>query len=697
MVILRNAFTQQGVEGIDDIFAHDAFDGVPGMTKGLLGAGRYRPLSIATFAIEWELFGLDPGDEVEVTAKDSTKYIGRITAFETVEEQPSALVTYTDKRGTQQTDAIQLSALLTEQTALPLISHALNVLFFAACVLLLFLWLTELFSQTAFRSKEIIPLVTAVLFAAHPIHVEAVANIKGRDEILALLFGVLALLWTLRYAVGGRSTWLVLAAPAFLLALLAKESAYPLVAVVPAAALVFLKGDSRRRMMMASIPLLLIAVMGVLVRNRIVGFSLEESTELMNNPFLDATGDQRLATIFFVLGKYLRLLVFPHPLTNDYYPYHVALTTFGDPLTLAALVLNIGLGVYGVWLVFKKRHPLGFAILFYFLTLSIVSNLVLPVGTFMSERLVFIPSIGYCLALAWLLWWPAKAPVSAGRGVTALKDIPNTNPIGVLLMVVILAGYGFKTVTRNADWKDNFTLFTTDVKVSSGSAKANNAAGGVLFQAAKSVTDTAERRLILTQSMQYLERAVEIHPKYKPAWITLGNDYFYVNKGMDKVVKAYQRSGSDQAYKNLAIIANQAIDISRFDDAIYAYTALHEAFPTSAEYLVGLGRAYGQGRNDVNKAIQYLSQAVQLEPRNKEALKHLGTSHAIRAQLLTFSGRGAEAAPDLIAAISYFERAETLDPNDAVLLNNIATAYAQLGRNTEAELYRQKAARLGSR
>jgi len=696
IVILRNEFTQRGLVGVGDIFSHDAFDGA-GIAKGVLGPGRYRPLSIATFAIEWEFLGLKPGDEVDVTGEDGASYRGRIAAVQPVEERATAIVSYVDRGGQTRSAEVLLETMLIEQTSLPKVSHLLNVLLFASSVWVLFLVLRQLFAGSGNPVRELVPLFAAVLFAAHPIHAEAVANIKGRDEILALLFGMLALLWAIRFAKSGKGKWIALSVPAFLLALLAKESSYPLVAVVPIAAIVFMKDNVRRRMMTVTLPLLVTAVVGVLVRNSVVGFQMTESSELMNNPFLDATGEQRIATIFFVLGKYLQLLVFPHPLTNDYYPYHIALKTFADPQTLLALFLNLGLGIYGLWLTFSKKHPLGFAILFYFLTISIVSNIVLPVGTFMSERLVFIPSVGFCLAVTWLLSRIGKGQVATENFSAFLNGLVRNRPLGLAILVVVLAGYSFKTVTRNMNWKDNLTLFTKDIEVSHNSAKANNAAGGVLFHHAKTVTDSLERREILTRSMQYLERAVEIHPKYKPAWITLGNDYFYLGKDMSQVVHAYRQHGGEQAYKNLEIIAGQALDIGRFEDAIIAYTMLHERAPNEARYLTGLGRAHGQGRNDFNTAITYLNKAVELSPNDIEALKHLGTSYALRSHLYLSTGNSREAVNDIQQAIGYFLRAEQLNPNDVMLLRNIATAYASIGRKDEAQRYMQRAEQMGGR
>ena len=120
----------------------------------------------------------------------------------------------------------------------------------------------------------------------------------------------------------------------------------------------------------------------------------------MNDPFLEMNGMEKLATIIYTLGEYLRLLIFPHPLTHDYYPYHIPIMNFGKPGTLISLALYLGLA-YAFFKLWKSKSIYAWSIGFFIATLSIVSNLVFPVGSFMNERFIFIPSIAFSLVSAW--------------------------------------------------------------------------------------------------------------------------------------------------------------------------------------------------------------------------------------------------------------------------------------------------------
>src|SRR5678816_2407002 len=104
----------------------------------------------------------------------------------------------------------------------------------------------------------------------------------------------------------------------------------------------------------------------------------------MNNPFYGMSFGEKMATVFYTLLLYLKLLVYPHPLTHDYYPYHIHMMHWTDWAPILSLLLH---SVFIVVMVkgWKKKTTWSYSIAFYLVTLSIVSNLVISVGTFMNE------------------------------------------------------------------------------------------------------------------------------------------------------------------------------------------------------------------------------------------------------------------------------------------------------------------------
>lgn len=585
IVITENVFTQEGLAGWGGIFSQDTFFGFfqDESKAALVSGGRYRPLSLALFALEYQLFG----------------------------GSPAAM-------------------------------HVLNVLWYAATVAMLYLLLYRLFDRPAGqggRSRAaFIALAAAALFAAHPLHTEAVANIKGRDEILSLLGSLAGTYFALRALREERLFFGALSGISFFLALLSKENAITFLAVLPLTLYYFT--DAKPRLIAReTLPLVLAAAVFLAIRGAILGWSLGDPVpELMNNPFLKWNGQQYIpfsggewsATILYTLGKYVQLLLVPYPLSHDYYPRAVAIKTWSDPVVWGSLLLHAGL-VYGAIRGLRKKSPLSYGIWWYLLTLSIVSNIVFPVGTNLSERFLFMPSVGFVLIVAVLLERWSQRP-GGKRAAWAIA-----------LAAVLV--YGALTIARNPVWRDNFTLFTTDVAVAPNSAKLRNAAGGVLIDHWQSLPEAQRRPGDLEQAVAHLRAAVAIHPQYKNAYLLMGNAYNYL-KNYEAAVQAYGQAlaldpGYEAAATNLQITLRDA------------------------------GRYAGEQENDLQQAIQYLQRSLEMAPGDYETLRLLGVSYGVGGN----TG----------LAVDYFRRAAEQAPDNADAWFNLGIAYLQNGQPAEAE------------
>lgn len=592
IVITDNMFTTQGLEGLSGLFQYDTFYGFfkeAGKDK-LVSGGRYRPLTPAMFAVEYELFGSNPA-----------------------------------------------------------IMHILNALWYGLTTVILYLVLLQLFLRRGNWDKQLskwavylIPLGAALLFAVHPIHTEVVANIKGRDEIMTLL-GSLAALW---FLLRGGLWPTVLAAVSFFIALLSKENAITFIGVVPLAFYYFTK-ENLPEVIKTTAPLLAVAIVFLIIRGSILGWSLgEPSLELMNNPFrkveqgvwVDFTAAERSATITYTLGKYAQLLLVPSPLTHDYYPRHVEIMSWSNWKVLLSLLLYGGLLVYGLIGLFR-RNLASFAILVYLGTLSIVSNVLFPVGTNMSERFLFMPSIGYGLLIAYL----AVRFLKKQQLVLGLIG-------GYALLLAVL------TLVRNPAWKDNYTLFTTDIHTSPNSAKLRNAMGGELSVQWSNLPEPQQpQRLdMLEEALGHINEAVRIHPTYKQAFFIKGNILNYL-KRFDESIAAYQRAQQidpnyQQAFDNMMITYRDA------------------------------GRYYGEQLGDVPNAIRYLEQAYQALPDDYETIRLLGVAHGI--------------AGNTPRTIELFTRNTQLQPENPRAWFDLGTAFYNNNQPTEAEQSFQRARQL---
>ncbi|GJM36005.1 MAG: hypothetical protein DHS20C18_50060 [Saprospiraceae bacterium] len=580
IVITDNMFTTEGVKGIPGLLKYDTFYGFFKETgkANLVTGGRYRPLSPILFAIEYQLVGKSP-------------WLG----------------------------------------------HLMNAVYYALTVILLYLVLLTLFRQVGDEGKAFfIALVASLLFAAHPLHTEAVANIKGRDEILSLLGALGALYLSLKAFLQNKKSLHIAAGIVFFLALLAKENAITFLAIVPLAYYFFTKTDLKN-ILVQSAPFLVAAIAFILLRTSILGMSLgDTSMELMNNPYLKIengqwvafTPGEKLATVMYSLGKYIQLFVFPHPLTHDYYPRHIDLMSWGNWQVLLSLVVYVGLLVVAIRGL-RKKDPLAFGILFFLLTLSIVSNVFFPIGVHMAERLMFMPSVGLCLVVAVLLY---RFGIHENLKSSRLKPV-----LGGLLVVALL--FSIKTITRNMAWADNYTLFTTDIAVSKNSAKLRNAVGGELIAQSNKETNTAQKTSMLQEAVGHLTEATKLHPTYKNAYLLMGNAYNLL-QNFDASIQSYEKAlkldpNYREALNNLGITYRDA------------------------------GKYYGETKGDTQNAIRYLTKAYEMRPKEFETIRLLGVAYGISQQPLK--------------AIEYFKKNTELDPTNAAAWYDLGIAYIQSG------------------
>ncbi len=594
IVITDNMYTEAGVNGIPGILSKDTFFGFfkEEGKANLVAGGRYRPFTLVLFAIEYQIFGENPT-----------------------------------------------------------VGHVMNALLYGITGVLLYLVLLEFFSSPKSKAKAYwIALTGAVIFVAHPLHTEAVANIKGRDEIAALLFSLAALYLSLKAFQKKKLIWNIGAAILFFIALLSKENAITFLAVTPLAYYFFTKSKAKQ-IALQTVPFILSAIVFLIIRSSVLGgagLTGNPSLELMNNPFLKWTGSgyvlmsfgEKMATIMFTLGKYLQLLFVPYPLTHDYYPRHIEMMSWMDWRVLLSMLAYVGLGIYAV-LRFPKKDPVSFGILYFLITLSIVSNVVFPVGTNMSERFLFMPSVGFCIVIAVLTY-----RLSQFKKRTDFKQVI---PYLGLVVVITLLFSGI-TFARNFAWKDNYTLFTTDIHKSPNSAKLRNAVGGELT--AQSINaDENTREAMLTEAIGHLQEAVKIHPTYKNAYLLLGNAHSYLEQ--------YQQA------------------IAYYDKALELDPNYQQAIQNKAVTYRNQGRYYGEEKNNLAASLQSLEKAYQLNPNDYETLRLLGVANGIRGNSNN--------------AISFFEKALALEPENADALFNLGTAHYAAGNEEKGAAYHLRA------
>ena len=393
----------------------------------------------------------------------------------------------------------------------PSLCHWVNVLLFAFTCFLLFKMLGLYFSKN-------IPVafIASLFFAAHPIHTEAVANIKSLDEILAMLFFLASAIGVYKYIIKKSKINLLFSAVFFFLSLLSKESAISFLGVI--ALMIFFFTEAKRSQFLISILTLCIVAGGYLaLRKSILGNQMINYKIIENYLYGITDFITQKTTAVFLLGIYLKLLFFPHPLTSDGSLQQFPVVHFTDwqfMITVLIILLLIIAAVAG-W---KKKSIISFSILYFFLTASVVSNIFVLFGACYGERLMFSPSLGYCLF--------AASAIATLSGKRVILKTNATFPVFLqshikpfLIAFAIILVFSVKTISRNTVWHDDFKLYSTDVNSSPNSARSHFFLGNYILQDnfLSSVNDSSRRSGFVIQGISEIKKAIEIYPGYGEA------------------------------------------------------------------------------------------------------------------------------------------------------------------------------------
>jgi len=657
MVILESKYTiKGGWDSVKSIFTEDTFTGYFGSDHSIVAGGRYRPMSQLTYMIEFQLFG-----------KKIREQIGDLDDYYNLHNPANEQLFY--------------------DTPLPFVNHLMNLLYFILLCLLLYEVLARIFPQysgidsqrseaSAPKWFQSLPFIATLLFAMHPIHTEVVANVKGRDEIFAML-GAFAALWaSLKYVDTRKWYWLIVSLLAFTFGIFSKENTITFLAVVPLA-IYYLQSDKKRSIdyLITLIPLVIGSAFFLYVRAKALGSMMQPdmTSNILNNPYVHSTRAQQIATTLITWGIYLKLLFFPHPLTHDYYPHQIAITDFSNPLVWLLLIGCIALVGYGIWKLKKKTVP-AFAILYFIITFSITSNLLFNVGTFMNERFVFMASAGFTLLVGWWLYLLATAHAPALQKTA----------VGVGAVVCLL--FGIKTFTRNFTWMDDFTLFLTDVKTSDNSIKCNISAGGSCLQIWKKSHKERDKR----DAYKYLDKALKLDSHALNAYLLL-SELAYLDERTDLALQAAQNAvlidPENPQAQNLLTAASQSqkaheldpvnelLNQGKVDEAWREVNKILEKEPDNIVAKNVKGNVLGRGYGQLDEAIKIFKEIVDEHPDFSSAWENMGIAYALKK--------------DFTNAERCLLKALELSPDNDNIKLNLYYMYLDKGDEKEAAKYKK--------
>lgn len=583
--IQQNLNVQKGLKGIPDILKMDLWE------QSEVRLGYYRPLSLITFAVEYEFFQFAPH-----------------------------------------------------------VSHFNNVSLFAISCVVLFLVLQALLGNV----HQFIPIAITLLFAAHPIHTEVVANIKSRDEILSFLFVFTSILFFILNLQKKKPVFLIMSFIAAYFGMLSKETALTGLLMIPVIYYLF---SEEKLKLMKLLPV--IAAIGIFfIQKSIFIKNVIIPVDIINYPY---DQDFKLPTSVYLLVHGLKLLLFPIDLRYDYSYNLIPAVDFNNPITFLGLLILIGGGLFALNRLMKKSI-LAVPLSMYFLSIAPGFAFTFLRGGIFAERFLYSAALGFLILLVLLLFNLLK------RWSHRVKNI-ELYGIGVFT-VLVTSLYAIKTITRNLVWKDNYTLFSTDIKTGETSAQNQRHFAEQTLVKALAEKDTIRKLELANVSLKAFEKSYNMHPMFAESYM--------------KTAVIYQ------------LILNNP------DKAIYFYRKTIECEPTKilrAEAYYNLGTVYQNNKANLVYASYCYNQSLSFKPdyapanSATEALKKMGINTLLEPTGNSFDENSANRDANYYFNLGYkrasegkykdaivaFEEALKMNPKNIDALLNLGNCHGMLG------------------
>jgi len=544
--------------------------------------------------------------------------------------------------------------------------HLTNLLFHIANTLLLF-WVIKRMTGALWRSAFV-----AALFALHPLHVESVAWISERKDVVSTLFWMLTMWAYVRYAERPGVNRYLLILFFFASGLMAK----PMIVTLPFVLLLMdywplgrwqLGLQEKKRLISEKIPLLALVAVFSVVAFLAQGDAIQSLGEF---PF-----KFRIYNALVSYLSYIRKMFWPTDL-SVFYPYP-KMIPFWQVAGSGLLLVFLSVVVIRM----AKRHPyLSVGWFWYLGTLVPVIGLVQVGAQAMADRYTYIPLIGLFVIIAW------GTP-------DLLRKWSHRKPALAILAGLVLSVFTVFAWLQARHWKDSISLFTHAIEVTTDNWLAHNDLGFPLAQQGRNsdaIRHFSEALRIkpdyweghvnlgntlalmgrLDEAMIHFREALRINPESFEAHRMLGTVLGIQGKfeaAVNHLNKGLQINPTDQeTQKNLKIALEK---MGKQENADRKYRGVLENDPNNAEAHIQLARLLEtQGRFD--DAIKHYKEAIRIDPDNPNAHYNLGN-------ILARQGVYKEAA-------THYKQALRVNPDSADTHNNFGIVLARQGNLDEA-------------
>jgi protein O-mannosyl-transferase len=621
IVISKNEFVLQGIKGIPEIFKYDVFESFYRQmnTRAQLTGGRYRPFSIATFAIEQEFIGKMIYPDSILNIKDANQQRIARNAF-VMDYLRTRWDVNKNGKGDKGED-INGDGLYNDKDSRDTgmgFRHVTNIGLYVLSICFVFLFLTTFF----LKQNKLLALFICLLFVAHPLHTEVVANVKSRDEILSLMFMTLSLHFGMLGYMKQRWWAIALASLFFIIALMSKEYAITLMFIYPLCVYIYFKNIT---WVSSSNFVRCAGVLGVGAVLFLYMYSTVNG--IKNDPahiadFIFFT-EGYIPIIFFVglivsaAGLYFLVkpvglipVLIAFTLTFMIYfsirncvviaksdlqdtellnnPYLKADEEQVRPTKLVANLYYAGLLIYPA----KLSCDYSYTVIPYknFSSPEVILSILMLIGTVVALVITIKQKHWMSIAIAFALLhlmlvnntlfdigatMGERLVYHSSLGTCMLlaygawwlfkRYLPNNNIMYIVPLVLLLAAYTAKSMQRAPQWKNDITLHLTDVQTYPNSTMLNGNACTRLIELSELPKNEKIAGKLLDSAKIYGRKSLVLHDKFVNSFLNMGIIFMKQNN-YDSA--KYYWGGVERLYPNhpqLPSIRNALANMSNAD------------------------------------------------------------------------------------------------------------------------------------
>ena len=388
--------------------------------------------------------------------------------------------------------------------------HWINVLLHTGNVLLVFALARRLV-------RDLWPsFLIAAVWAVHPVLTESVTNMVGRSDLLAgmtSLGGLLIYLEARESSGRRRLGWLLALMAVTAVGVFCKESAVAILGIVALFELAY--WDSRQAAKavngftlgcLAMSPAFLAMWW---IRSRVLAESAPAMFPFIDNLIVEADFWTGRLTAVKVMAKYLGLLVWPARLSSDYSYAQIPLVS-GRPADWIAWFVMAAVAGCVVFL-YRRNGTAFFGAGFALVTFLPMSNLVIPVGTIMAERFLYLPAIGFSICLVLALY--------------SIGGLVRVRALAPALLCMISVMFAARTWVRNGDWRDEVTLWSAAVRASPLSFKTHTGLAQAWYAQHRDLDD------VISENERSLAILASLPDRLSEAGVYLRTGAQYIEKG----------------------------------------------------------------------------------------------------------------------------------------------------------------------